>query len=107
MSGSVVVPALVGLTGSEAVALGAEAGVTVVTGDGVVATSSAPVVEQDPAAALSVDPGSAVRVVLGPSGPGDALDPPPATDPDAPGRMHPHDEPDRLDLLDRRTGEPA
>jgi beta-lactam-binding protein with PASTA domain len=102
-----VVPALIGLTGSEAVALGLRSGVVVVGDTDDLAATSAPVVDQDPKAALTVEAGSTVRVVLGRSGPGDALVPPPDTSPDAPGRMHPHDEPDRLDLTADRPGEPA
>lgn len=102
-----VVPALIGLTGSEAVALGLESGVVVVSDTDDLASAGAPVVEQDPKAALTVAPGSTVRVVLGRSGPGDALVPPPDTTPDTPGRLHPLDKPDRLDLTADRPGEPA
>lgn len=103
MSGTVV-PALVGLTGAEAVALGLETGVVVVSDVGNPADISATVVDQDPRAGYDIEPGGQVRVTFGRSGPEDPLDPQPAG---PPGEMHPHDKPDALQLTDDRPAEPA
>ncbi|GAA1829013.1 hypothetical protein GCM10009836_03520 [Pseudonocardia ailaonensis] len=103
-----MVPALVGLTGPEAVALGLESGVVVVSDIGDPADVSALVVDQEPKAGFDIEPGGRVRVTFGRSGPEDPVDPQPLTPADeAPGEVHPHDKPDALRLVDDREGEPA
>ncbi|GAA1865685.1 hypothetical protein GCM10009836_52590 [Pseudonocardia ailaonensis] len=103
-----MVPALVGLTGADAAALGLESGVVVVSDIGNPADVAAAVVDQDPKAGFDIERGGRVRVTFGRSGPEDPVSPRPLTSPDeAPGEVHPHDKPDALQLVDDRPGEPT
>ncbi|GAA1880843.1 hypothetical protein GCM10009836_72680 [Pseudonocardia ailaonensis] len=85
-----VVPALVGLSGAEAVTLGADRGVVVVSETEDLVTTGAPVTDQDPKAGFGVEPGSTVTVTIAPGGP-PPLVPDPVT---APGPGASHDLPD-------------
>jgi beta-lactam-binding protein with PASTA domain len=81
VDGKVLVPALVGLTMSDATRLAATAGVVVEQVTTGLVTPDAVVDAQQPLAGLQVEPGSAVQVTVTDTGRGggggSALDPPP------------------------------